>query len=215
MKLSKEQMRLYAVTDRKPGKDLIGQIEDALRGGVTILQLREKDMTEEEFLKEAQRVKKLCAAAGVPFIINDSVEVAKLCDADGVHLGQDDMPIAEARGILGKDKIIGISAHNVEEAVQAEKDGADYLGSGAMFSTSTKNDVSTLAKEELVRICGSVEIPVVAIGGIGYDNICKLTGSGIAGVAVSSAVFSSDSAEFAARAMRILSDHITKQGVEK
>ncbi len=211
MKLTDGAMRLYAVTDRREGKDLMQQIDDALAGGVTILQLREKDMPEAEFLAEAKAVRELCKKYRVPFIINDNVAVAKAADADGVHLGQDDMPIAEARKILGDDKIIGISCHNREEAVKAEADGADYIGSGAVFSTSTKNDVSVLKMSELKEICESVKIPVAAIGGIGYDNICRLSGTKISGVAVASAIFAPKDTKGAAMAMKILAESIVEE----
>ena len=193
MRIDKSKMLLYAVTaDEKSEEVLYDKVKMALEGGVTILQLRAKNLDNEDFIKEAKVIKELTKQYGVPFIINDNVEVAKAVDADGVHIGQDDMSITDARQILGDDKIIGVSAHNVLEAVEAEKNVADYLGSGAVFVTETKKDVSNLSKEELKRICESVSIPVVAIGGIGEHNAQLLEGTKISGIAVSSAIFASD-----------------------
>ena len=193
MRIDQSKMLLYAVTaDEISEEVLYDKVKKALEGGVTILQLRAKNLGNEDFIKEAKVVKELTKQYGIPFIINDNVDVAKTVDADGVHIGQDDMSITDARQILGDDKIIGVSAHNVLEAVEAEKNGADYLGSGAVFVTETKKDVSNLSKEELKRICESVSIPVVAIGGIGEHNAQLLEGTKISGIAVSSAIFASD-----------------------
>ncbi len=184
-------MLLYAVTDRAwtGEKTLLEQVKEALDGGITFLQLREKELGEEEFLREAEDMKTLAAAYHVPFIINDNVELALAIGADGVHVGQEDMEAGKVREKLGPDKIIGVSAHSVEEAVKAEKSGADYLGAGAVFSTSTKGDAGALSMETLKAICSSVSIPVVAIGGIKEENILSLKGTGVAGAAIVSGIF--------------------------
>lgn len=204
MNCNREMMRLYAVTDRSwlKGQTLYEQVEQALKGGVTLVQLREKGLGEEQFLQEARQVQKLCRRFGVPLIINDSIEVALAVDADGVHLGQDDANAAQARQLLGRDKIIGVSAHNVQEALQAVQDGADYLGSGAVFGSGTKTNVSTLPMQTLREICSAVPIPVVAIGGITEQNLQQLSGSGIAGAAVVSAIFAQENIEEAAIRLR-------------
>lgn len=204
MNCSREMMRLYAVTDRSwlNGQTLYEQVEQALKGGVTLVQLREKGLGAEQFLQEARQIQQLCHCFGVPLIINDSIEVALAVDADGVHLGQDDANAAQARQLLGKDKIIGVSAHNVQEALQAVQDGADYLGSGAVFGSGTKTNVSTLPMQTLREICSAVPIPVVAIGGITEQNLQQLSGSGIAGAAVVSAIFAQENIEEAAIRLR-------------
>lgn len=204
MNCSREMMRLYAVTDRSwlNGQTLYEQVEQALKGGVTLVQLREKGLGAEQFLQEARQIQQLCRRFGVPLIINDSIEVALAVDADGVHLGQDDANAAQARQLLGKDKIIGVSAHNVQEALQAVQDGADYLGSGAVFGSGTKTNVSTLPMQTLREICSAVPIPVVAIGGITEQNLQQLSGSGIAGAAVVSAIFAQENIEEAAIRLR-------------
>ena len=191
MNCTKEDMLLYAVTDRAwtGEKTLLEQVKEALDGGITFLQLREKELGEEEFLREAEDMKTLAAAYHVPFIINDNVELALAIGADGVHVGQEDMEAGKVREKLGPDKIIGVSAHSVEEAVKAEKSGADYLGAGAVFSTSTKVDAGALSMETLKAICSSVSIPVVAIGGIKEENILSLKGTGVAGAAIVSGIF--------------------------
>lgn len=187
-------MRLYAVTDTdrrflKEGDTLCSQVEQALIGGATFIQLREKNMNRDALLAEAKEIRALTERYGVPFVINDDVEMALLCGADGVHVGQDDMDAESARRLLGPDRLLGVSVHNVQEALRAEKSGADYLGAGAVFSTSTKEGTSALAMETLREICAAVHIPVVAIGGITEQNILQLAGSGISGAAVVSAVF--------------------------
>ncbi len=189
--MKRTDMRVYAVTDRHwlNGETLYSQVEKALEGGATFIQLREKKLDEESFLKEAIEIQKLCKKYHVPFVINDNVDIALKINADGVHVGQSDMEAGDVRAKLGKDKIIGVSAHTVEEALTAQKKGADYLGVGAVFPTSSKDDVSVLSFETLKEICQAVSIPVVAIGGISIDNIDKLYGSGIDGVAVISAIF--------------------------
>lgn len=184
-------MLLYVITDRAwlGEQTLSQQVEQALKGGATFVQLREKELPFEEFLSEAKKVKEITDAYHVPFIINDNLKVAIACDADGVHIGQDDIPVQKARNLIGEDKILGVSAQTVEQALKAEQDGADYLGVGAVFSTSTKTDAQSVSFQTLQNICKSVSIPVVAIGGINDTNILKLIGSGINGVSVISAVF--------------------------
>lgn len=194
MKVKSEDMTLYAVTDAAwtGEKTLVQQVKEALEGGITFLQLREKHLSEEEFLREAVEIKRLADQYQVPFVINDNIEIAQKAGADGVHVGQDDMPVEEVRKILGEDKIIGVSAHNVEEAVRAEKGGADYLGVGAVHATSTKENTSAVSMEEMKKICQTVSIPVVAIGGIKKNNMNVLSGTGVDGIAVVSAIFAAE-----------------------
>lgn len=194
MKLSREMFSVYAVTNNNPEPE---SIEKAINGGIKIIQLRMKNASYDELVSMAMKVKKICEGKAI-FIINDNVKAALEADADGVHLGQGDMKISDARKTL-KDKIIGLSAHNREEAIQAEKDGADYIGCGAMFPTETKKDVTALSVEELKNICSAVQIPTVAIGGINLDNMKYLKYSGADGVAVSNGIFSGD-AEINAKA---------------
>jgi thiamine-phosphate diphosphorylase len=196
----KKTVSLYAVTDSKwlNGRTLPDVVEEAIAGGVTFIQLREKKLSREKFVSLAKEVKKVTDRYRVPFIINDDVEVAKEVDADGVHVGQNDTSVEDARRVLGPDKIIGVSAHNVEEALAAQEKGADYLGAGAAFITSTKLDASALSRDTLRAICQAVSIPVVAIGGINADNILELKGTGIDGVAVVSAVFAAENVKAAA-----------------
>ena len=191
MRCDKESLLLYAVTDRSWTKNdtLYHQVEEALKGGVTFLQLREKDLNTENFLQEAEEMKKLCAAYRVPFVINDNVEIARTVGADGVHVGQDDMDAGLARKLLGPDRILGVTAKTVEQAKRACVQGADYLGSGAIFGTSTKADARSMTMETLNAICDCVDIPVVAIGGICLDNIGRLSGSHAAGAAIVSGIF--------------------------
>ena len=193
----KKDLLLYAVTDRSwlGEETLYEQVEKALKGGATFIQLREKELDEEHFLEEAIALKELCHKYHVPFVINDNVKIAKKMDADGVHVGQSDMEADDVRKILGEDKILGVSAQTVEQAVLAEKMGADYLGVGAVFSTSTKKDASAISKERVKAICEAVHIPVIAIGGITADNILTLKGSGICGIAVVSAIFAAKDIE--------------------
>lgn len=199
--MDKKQLMLYAVTDRSwlNGEPLTEATDKALKGGVTLLQLREKNMPEADFIKSAQEIKKICKKYGVPLIINDNVNVALAVDADGVHLGQGDMPISKARQILGKNKIIGITAKTVEQARNAEKNGADYLGSGAVFGTSTKSDAKKMELETLRKITSAVKIPVAAIGGITAENVTQLKNTGISGAAVVSGIFAEDDIEEASR----------------
>ncbi len=213
MKLDKSDMLLYAVTDRRwsKNKPLTEQIEDALKGGASCLQLREKNLSFDEFLAEATEVKSLCKKYSVPLIINDNVDVAVKCNADGIHIGQHDMTLSEVRRIVGDDMIIGVSAQTVEQAKAAERDGADYLGVGAVFNTGTKLDATNVTFNTLKSICNAVSIPVVAIGGIGKDNISKLVGSGIDGVALVSAIFSAEDIEAECRSLRCAVERIVKR----
>ena len=210
MKCDKKAMLLYAVTDRAwVGKqDLYEQVESALKGGATCVQLREKELDDETFLKEALEISALCKRYEVLFFINDNVEIAIKCHADGVHVGQDDMEAAKVRRKVGEQMLIGVSVHTVEEALEAVKNGADCLGVGAMFSTSTKTDVNVLPKETLCDICEAVDVPVVAIGGIGKSNISQLTGTGVDGVALVSAIFAADDIEKECRLLRKLSEEM-------
>lgn len=191
MKTDRSKYLLYAVTDRHwlNGRTLEEDVELALKGGVTLIQLREKNLDFDSFCKEAEKIHSLCQKYNVPLIINDNVEVAKAVNAEGVHLGQGDMSLARARDILGNSKIIGATARTKEQAVKAEKEGADYVGSGAVFGTSTKSDAVKMSFETLKEICESVNIPVTAIGGITKKNVSELRGTGISGVAVVSGIF--------------------------
>ena len=191
MKCDKKDLLVYAVTDRSWAKNqtLYKQVEEALRGGATFVQLREKNLDGASFLKEAMEIKELCRRCHVPFVINDHVEIAQKLDADGVHVGQCDMEAGDVRIILGEDKILGVSAQTVEEAVLAERQGADYLGVGAVFHTGSKADAIEVSQETLRNICAAVNIPVIAIGGINKHNVMALKGSGICGIAVISAIF--------------------------
>lgn len=208
--ISTRSMLLYAITDRSwtGKKSLYEQVEVALRNGVTCLQYREKHLPFEEQLAEAKAIASLCRKYQIPFIVNDDVHLALACDADGVHLGQDDISIDEARKILGNQKIIGMTAHNVAEALKAQSQGADYLGLGAVFPTSTKGNTIPLSLDTLRMICSQVNIPKVAIAGITVSNIQKLTGSGIDGVAVVSAIFGANDIAVATAELRKLSEQI-------
>lgn len=212
MKCDKKTMLLYAVTDRTwTGKQsLYEQVESALKGGVTCVQLREKELDDEAFLKEALEISKLCKSYNVPFFINDNVDIAIKCHADGIHVGQEDMEASKVRERVGEEMMIGVSVHSVAEALEAVKNGADCLGVGSMFSTSTKKDVDLLPKETLRDICAAVDIPVVAIGGINRSNILKLSGSGVDGVALVSAIFASEDIESECRELYKLSEEMIK-----
>lgn len=208
MNCTAEMLRLYAVTDRAwVGKlTLPQQVEAALKGGATCVQLREKNLADSSILAEAREISALCKQYRVPFILNDNVALAAQCGADGVHLGQEDMDPAEARRILGPDAIIGVSAHNVAEAKAAVAAGADYLGCGAMFATTTKTNVTALPKETLRAICSAVPVPVVAIGGISKQNLLSLAHCGEAGVALVSAIFAAEDIEKECRELRRLAE---------
>ena len=208
MKCDKKHMRLYAVTDRAwlHGRRLYDDVEKALRGGVTMLQLREKELGDDEFLSEALELKELCGRYGVPFIINDNVELAGKCGADGIHVGQSDMCASDVRRAVGSGMIVGVSAQTVEQALLAEKNGADYLGVGSVFTTSTKLDAEHVSYDTLKDICRAVSIPVCAIGGISGSNMDMLAGSGIDGVALVSAIFASDDIESECSRLKRLSD---------
>lgn len=213
MKFDKKQLLLYAVTDRRwlHGSSLQDQVEAALRGGATMIQLREKELDHETFKQEALTLKKLCHDFDVPLIINDDVKLALEVDADGVHIGQQDCQLQKARAILGDDKIIGVSARTVQQAQMAYEGGADYLGVGAVFSTSTKTDANTIGYETLKTICDHTPLPVVAIGGINQENMLSLTGSGIAGIAVVSALFAAQDITQAAQELKTRITRLLKQ----
>ena len=191
MKVSKESLLLYAITDRSwlHGRTLASQVEEALEGGATFLQLREKNLDDAHFLEEARELQALCREHGVPFIVNDNVDVALAMGADGIHVGQHDMEAGDVRKLLGPDKILGVSAQTVDQAILAEQRGADYLGVGAVFPTGSKDDAVEVSHETLKAICEAVSIPVVAIGGITVNNTLELAGSGICGIAVISAIY--------------------------
>lgn len=197
MKFEKNMLLLYGITDRawEGRQTLYEQVEEALKGGVTILQLREKNLKEEDFIREAVELRSLCHKYQVPLIINDNVQVAIKSGADGVHVGITDAPVAEIRKLTGKDFIIGATAKTVEQAREAEKNGADYLGVGAVFPSSTKKTAIRITREELERICSSVKIPAVAIGGITDENISEIKGGGMSGIAVVSAIFGAENIE--------------------
>ena len=212
MKCSKEMMLLYAVTDRMwTGKQtLMEQVEDALKGGATCMQLREKELDEAAFLQEALEMKALCEKYHVPFFVNDNVEIAVKCKADGIHVGQSDMATAKVRQTVGENMMIGVSVHSVEEALEAVRNGADCLGVGAMFSTSTKANADVLTKEVLKEICDAVDVPVVAIGGISKENMKELSGTGVDGVALVSAIFAAEDIEQECRVLRQLAEEMVK-----
>lgn len=210
MKLDSKKLKLYAVTDRTwlLNNTLAKEVEESIKGGVTIVQLREKELEFNKFLEEAIEIKKVCKKYNVPLIINDNIEIAKLCDADGVHIGQSDINLIKAREVLGIDKIIGVSAHNLEEAIYAQENGANYLGVGAVFSTTTKLDANLVTFNTLSEICKLVSIPVVAIGGINNKNIYNLKGSGICGVAVVSAIYGKGDAMASAMEINCIIDEV-------
>lgn len=189
--MKKEDLLVYAVTDRYwlGDETLYSQVEKALKGGATYIQLREKTLDDATFLQEAIEIQALCKSYNVPFVVNDNVDIAIQMNADGVHVGQSDMEALDVRAKLGKDKIIGVSAQTVEQALLAQAHGADYLGVGAVFPTGSKDDADDVSHETLKEICDAVDIPVVAIGGITINNVQELKGTGIAGVAVISAIF--------------------------
>ena len=212
MKFTESMLRLYAVTDRSwvGTQTLYEQVEAALRGGVTCVQLREKELNDTDFLAEAKELKILCARYGVPLIINDNVELALKVDADGVHVGQEDMDARDVRNLIGADKILGVTAKTIEQAQKAQLAGADYLGSGAVFGSTTKPNARPMTKELLHSICQSVTIPVVAIGGIHRGNIASLAGTGIRGAAVVSGIFAAADIEEECFRLRAEIDRIVK-----
>ena len=199
-----ESLLLYAVTDRHwlGGRTLYEVVRESLDGGVTFLQLREKDLDDASFYEEAVKLQEMAKEYGVPFVVNDNVEIAVRMNADGVHVGQSDMEAGDVRALIGPDKILGVSAQTVEQAVLAEKRGADYLGVGAVFPTGSKDDAVEVTHETLKEICDAVSIPVVAIGGITYENIHELAGTGICGIAVISAIYAQDHIREAAAALK-------------
>lgn len=204
MNCDKKDLLLYAVTDRSwlNGRTLYEQVEEALKGGVTFVQLREKNLDDTDFLQEAKEIKELCARYNVPFVINDNVDIAAEIDADGVHVGQSDMEAGDVRKKLGPDKIIGVSAQTVEQALRAQAHGADYLGVGAVFPTGSKADAVEVSHDTVREICRAVDIPVIAIGGITRENVIELKGTGICGIAVISAIFGQQDIEEAARTLK-------------
>ncbi|MBR6900838.1 MAG: thiamine phosphate synthase [Synergistaceae bacterium] len=210
MKLNNSDLILYAVTDRTwlNGRKLYDDVEKAIQGGATLIQLREKNLTHEEFRTEALEIQKLCKKYKIPFIINDDVKLACEIDADGVHVGQDDMEAGNVRNLIGSEKILGVSVQTPEQAILAESRGADYLGAGAVFHTDSKLDAADVSHETLKKICASVKIPVVAIGGINAKNINQLAGTGIAGVAIISAIFAADDIEKSASELRNLLNNL-------
>lgn len=208
----KKDLLLYAVTDRTwlGDETLYQQVEKTLKGGATFIQLREKHLDDAAFLEEAVELKELCRRYHVPFVINDNVEIALKMDADGVHVGQSDMEAGNVREKLGPDKIIGVSAQTVEQAVLAEQRGADYLGVGAVFPTGSKDDADDVSHETLKAICEAVSIPVIAIGGISRNNVMELAGSGICGIAVISAIFAQPDIEAATKELRTLTEEMVE-----
>lgn len=212
MNCKRETMLLYAVTDRAwtAQQTLYQQVECALKGGVTCVQLREKELDEAAFLAEAREIGALCRAYGVPFIVNDSVKIALACGADGVHVGQSDRSAGDVRAAVGGRMIVGVTAKTVEQAVRAQQAGADYLGVGAVFATSTKPDAIGISRRTLADIRAAVDLPIVAIGGISKRNILELTGSGADGVALVSAIFAADDIEAECRELKELARKITK-----
>ena len=207
MTFDKHSVLLYAVTDRAwvGRQNMYQQVESALKGGVTCVQLREKAMDQQSFLREAVDICRLCHQYQVPFIVNDNVQVAIDSGADGVHVGQDDMQIEQVRRMVGPDMIIGVSAHTVQQALQAVQGGANYLGVGAVFGSTTKADATPLSRQQLRDICSAVQVPVVAIGGITQDNIGQLAGTGVDGVALVSAIFGAPDIQQRCQQLRQLS----------
>lgn len=212
MKCKKETMLLYAVTDRMwTGRQtLMEQAEDALQGGVTCVQLREKELDDAAFLQEAMEMQALCEKYHVPFIVNDNVEIAIQCKANGIHVGQRDMAAGNVRALAGGGMILGVSVNSVEQAIAAEQAGADYLGVGAMFSTSTKKDANDVTFETAKAICEAVSIPVVAIGGISKENLHELKGLGFDGVALVSAIFGAEDITEECKKLKALSEEMVQ-----
>ena len=208
----KEALLLYAVTDRHwlDGRTLYDVVKESLDGGVTFLQLREKELDEGHFYEEAVELQALAREYDVPFVVNDNVDIALRMDADGVHVGQSDMEAGDVRALLGPDKILGVSAQTVEQAVLAEQRGADYLGVGAVFPTGSKDDAEDVPFETLKAICGAVSIPVVAFGGITGSNIPQLAGSGICGIAVISAIYAQKDIKDAASRLKAVTERTVR-----
>lgn len=213
MNCDKKDLLLYAVTDRAwlGDKTLSWQVEESLKGGATMIQLREKHLDHEHFLKEAKKIKELCRKYQVPFLINDDVDLAVEVDADGVHVGQHDMEAGEVRKKIGPNRILGVSAQTVEQALLAQQAGADYLGVGAVFPTGTKDDADAVSIQTLGEICRAVSIPVVAIGGIGQHNVMQLAGSGICGIAVVSAIYAQPDIQNAASTLHALAKEMVER----
>ena len=213
MNVDKKDLLLYAVTDRHwlNGRTLYSVVKESLDGGVTFLQLREKELDEVHFLEEAKELQQLCREYQVPFIVNDNVDIAISMDADGVHVGQSDMEAGDVRAKLGPDKIIGVSAQTVDQAVLAEKHGADYLGVGAVFPTGSKEDADDVSYETLKAICEAVSIPVIAIGGITKENVKELAGSGICGIAVISAIYGQKEIRKASEELKAATEEMLKK----
>lgn len=213
MNCDKKDLLLYAVTDRAwlGDKTLSWQVEESLKGGATMIQLREKHLDHEHFLKEAKEIKELCRKYQVPFLINDDVDLAVEVDADGVHVGQHDMEAGEVRKKIGPNRILGVSAQTVEQALLAQQAGADYLGVGAVFPTGTKDDADAVSIQTLGEICHAVNIPVVAIGGIGQHNVMQLAGSGICGIAVVSAIYAQQDIQNAASTLHALAKEMVER----
>ena len=210
MKCDKHTMLLYAVTDRAwvGEQTLYQQVESALKGGATCVQLREKHLDDADFLQEAIEIHGLCQQYGVPLFINDNVDVAVKCHAEGIHVGQEDMAAAQVRQRVGDEMMIGVSVHRVEEALEAVRHGADCLGVGAAFSTHTKADVDVLPEGMMKAICDAVDIPVVAIGGIHKENLLRLKGTGVNGVALVSAIFGAEDIEAECRELKALAEQL-------
>lgn len=213
MNCDKKDLLLYAVTDRAwlGDKTLSWQVEESLKGGATMIQLREKHLDHEHFLKEAKEIKELCRKYQVPFLINDDVDLAVEVDVDGVHVGQHDMEAGEVRKKIGPNRILGVSAQTVEQALLAQQAGADYLGVGAVFPTGTKDDADAVSIQTLGEICHAVSIPVVAIGGIGQHNVMQLAGSGICGIAVVSAIYAQPDIQNAASTLHALAKEMVER----
>lgn len=212
MRFERDMLLLYAVTDRAwTGKQSLDeQVEEALQGGVTLVQLREKRLSKEQLIEEARRITALCHRYGVPLIVNDDYEAALAAGADGVHVGIEDTPVAAIRARAGKNFIIGATAKTVEQAQRAEHEGADYLGVGAVFPSPTKQGAIRITNEQLREICASVTIPAVAIGGITQKNVASLKGSDMAGIAVVSAIFGADDILAAARSLKERAIEVTR-----
>ena len=215
MKKQKADYSLYLCTDRHTNGELdfLQTIEQAVQGGCSVVQLREKECSTREFYQRAAGIKELTRQYNIPLIINDRIDVCMAVNADGVHLGQEDLPVREARKILGQEKIIGVSAHNLEEALKAWREGADYLGVGAIFGTKTKKNTVDTSIETLREICMQVPIPVVAIGGICIDNVKRLKHTGISGVAVVSAIMGAKEPKRAAEELLIKIREVQNEGI--